>query len=329
MSKINIFFNNKDYLIDESAFSSASNKLKSHLLNVMNGSGAVINFGGTSYNVDSTKLSKVRNDFVSHLGTISGNGSKVSVNGIEYNVDSSKIASVVSELETVFGSLESDSLLYKVVWSDTPTMNLHANTGEVTEDGNAYVSEPYSLENGYVYAIEQTAGSQWLTCVAYDSAGNYRYNTYIPSSETDTLYVDGYDDAVIRLSIERHSDEFDLSSIKPVKTDRIWSAQKYSCNTSTGKIAIKGQDCITLQKIPVEGGATYKLSTTGNHQWLKWLEYAEDGTYLGVKGDTEAPKEVEATVNRYATHVILAVYGGESNVDDYVTFVKMADAPEV
>lgn len=169
----------------------------------------------------------------------------------------------------------------------------------------------------------------WLTCVVYDSAGNYRYNTYISGSEPGTLYVDGYDGAVIRLSIERHSDEFDLSSIKLVKTDRIWSAQKYSCNTSTGKIAIKGQDCITLHKIPVEGGTTYKLSTTGSHQWLKWLEYAEDGTYLGVKGDKEAPKEVEAIVSRYATHVVLCVYGGETNVDDYVTFVKTADVPVV
>lgn len=108
MSKINILFNNKDYLIDESAFSSASNALKSHLTNVMNGSGEVINFDGISYNVDSTKLSNARNNLTSHFGTIAGNGSKVSINGVQYNIDSTKLSETISELENVFGNLNSE-----------------------------------------------------------------------------------------------------------------------------------------------------------------------------------------------------------------------------
>ena len=173
MSKINIFFNNKDYLIDESAFSSASNKLKSHLLNVMNGSGAVINFDGTSYNVDSTKLSNVRNDFVSHLGTISGNGSKVSVNGIEYNVDSSKIASVVSELETVFGSLESDSLLYKL--AEPTTFN---GTSDFIDTG----VKLYDEDKDFTILVDFTSGENTglehgiLSCMNVNNSIYYGLN---------------------------------------------------------------------------------------------------------------------------------------------------------
>lgn len=696
MSKINIFFNNKDYLIDESAFSSASNQLKSHLLNVMNGSGAVINFGGTSYNVDSTKLSKVRNDFVSHLGTISGNGSKVSVNGIEYNVDSSKIASVVSELETVFGSLESDSLVYElaepvtlngtsdyidtgvklydtdkdfeimiefenptnqnmetlihcmyedspwtgltmkyesggfnthivgssmsnkvighngitryaiakindyycikimhegltkpevvfevstgygkvdnnlligayqdnsgkkgrffsgtiskckvyfdelpsaeetdafligestpdepelpdrvlyslvepttfngtsdyidtgvklydydkdftiladftsgentglehgilscmnvnnsiyyglnidvgtannalgmasrggngyisgtssnfgldcediqgmnikmvivkrgntttvktkydgvnggqilsgnvgyrqfdntlilgarydiqhfwngtinscviyntvlsdeevdeflnfttveatsdIVWSETPAYGIDPSTGAVVS-GQDYVSEMFTLEDGYVYELKQPTGGSWIRYAMYDVYGNFKYTNGV-SGDGD-LYIDSFGDNRLRITVYPASpDELDLNTVVPVKTDRIWSTEKYNINRDNGTITWNGlNDYFTLQKIPVEGGATYKLSTSGTHTWLSWCEYAEDGTYLGYKETGESPKVLETTVRRNTSYVVLTVYGGEGNCDEYVTFVKTADAATI
>lgn len=107
MSKINIYFNDKYYLVDEESFSSASTDLQSHLSNVMNGSGAMINFKGTSYNIDSTKLSNVTNDFISYLGTIVGNGRKIKVGGVEYSIDLTKLSNAISELETVLGNSNS------------------------------------------------------------------------------------------------------------------------------------------------------------------------------------------------------------------------------
>ena len=50
MSIINISFNNKNYNIDKSSFSTSIDTLKSHLSTVMNGSGSVITFDGVSYN---------------------------------------------------------------------------------------------------------------------------------------------------------------------------------------------------------------------------------------------------------------------------------------
>lgn len=107
MAKINVSFNNKNYKIDESALSSASAALKSHLSTVMNGTDAIIKLGGATYSIDSTKLSAATNAFVADLGKISGTGSKVVVNGQEYNIGTDKIASAVADLKTVLGILES------------------------------------------------------------------------------------------------------------------------------------------------------------------------------------------------------------------------------
>ena len=108
MGKINIPFNDANYSIDESALSAATAELKSHLSTVMNGTGAVINLGGVTYNVDFTKLTTEKNDFISHLGKIAGNGPKVVIDGVAYNIDSSKVQTAVSELEVVLGNLHSD-----------------------------------------------------------------------------------------------------------------------------------------------------------------------------------------------------------------------------
>lgn len=106
MAKINISFDNIDYTIDEESFSAASAELKSHLSNIMNGSGAVINLDGLSYNVDSVKLSNATTDFVSHLGTISGSGSKVVIGNVEYGISSTKIQDAISDLHGTFDELK-------------------------------------------------------------------------------------------------------------------------------------------------------------------------------------------------------------------------------
>jgi hypothetical protein len=110
MSKTNISLNDKNYSIDEAALAEASASLKSHLTTVMNGHGATISLGGTSYNIDSTKLSIAKDDFVSHLGAIAGNGERAIVGGVEYYFDSAKVADAVSDLETILGNLKKDDV---------------------------------------------------------------------------------------------------------------------------------------------------------------------------------------------------------------------------
>lgn len=109
MAKTNIIFNNKTYSIDDSSLSAEKSKLEQHLSTTMNGTGAVISLGGTAYNIDSAKLTTARNDFTTHLGTISGNGKKIVIGGVEYSVGSDKVAVAIGELEAVLGGLNSGS----------------------------------------------------------------------------------------------------------------------------------------------------------------------------------------------------------------------------
>lgn len=101
-----IILNNKEYNVDDAMLASISNELKNHFTNVVNGSGATIEFGGATYSIDSTKLLTATSDVVAHLDTIAGNGAKVTIGGVEYNVDSNKVASAVTELEDTLDSLK-------------------------------------------------------------------------------------------------------------------------------------------------------------------------------------------------------------------------------
>lgn len=149
MSKLNILFNNNNYAVDESSLASAMAELKSHFSTTMNGSGATIKLGGVSYNVDSTKLTNARNDFISHLGTISGNGSKVKVNGVEYSVDSSKLTNVISVLQNTFGELQSGS-------SDKLAAGLYQN-GVMVKSWDELISENIiGVEDGCVVFTDKS-----------------------------------------------------------------------------------------------------------------------------------------------------------------------------
>lgn len=122
-----ILFNDTNYNIDDASLASATDSLKSHLSTVMNGSGATINIGGTEYSVDSTKLSVLKDEFVSHLSLISGNGANVVVGGVSYSVDSTKIQGTISEFEAVLSNLilpaKNISLEVKKITSNTYASN--------------------------------------------------------------------------------------------------------------------------------------------------------------------------------------------------------------
>lgn len=108
MAKTNINFNNKNYLVDDTTLSSATTELQLYFSNVMNGSGSTIKVGGTSYNIDSTKLENASNELVSYIGTVAGSGYDVTVNGVKYSFDSAKMQNAVTEIEAVLGGLHSE-----------------------------------------------------------------------------------------------------------------------------------------------------------------------------------------------------------------------------
>lgn len=150
MAKIDVNFNNKDYYIDEGSFSTATASLRSHLSTVMNGSGATVNLGGTSYNINSTKLSTERNTFVSHLSTIAGSGHKVVIGGVEYGVASDKVSGAISELETVLDNLNTQVSKNIVLEVKKMTSNTYANS--TTYNNEEFILlDIYPKTNGTVY----------------------------------------------------------------------------------------------------------------------------------------------------------------------------------
>lgn len=181
MAKINIPFNNKDYSVDESSLSTAANLLKSHLLNVMSGSGATISLGGTAYNVDSAKLSAATSAFISHLGTIAGNGYKVVVNGVEYNIASAKMTAAVSDLHAVLGGLQSgsgstgeshdDAIAEGAYYANLATGTFYSEMPATCSDGDVY------LYGDYMYGYNPSFDG-WYVRLATEELGVL---TYVPN----------------------------------------------------------------------------------------------------------------------------------------------------
>ena len=163
MAKIKINFDDSLYNIDESSLSSPLAELQSHFLNKMNGSGEVLHLGGTSYNIDSTKLSNTANKFITHLGTIAGNGRKVVVNGTEYNVDSAKVQDAVDELHVILGGLSSEGDNNQM-----PEKNAYGfyfnvpYVGEVSGTDYSYTQAYVFYENGEVVYFDDSGNLEGL-----------------------------------------------------------------------------------------------------------------------------------------------------------------------
>lgn len=118
----------------------------------MNGSGAVVTLNGTSYNIDSAKLSAATTNFVSHLGTIAGSGYKVVVGGNEYKISSAKMTDAIGEIETVLGGLNSPN----AGGSDTLTWDGNTDGRLIVNDAFVKISDVVltsdDLENGYKFS---------------------------------------------------------------------------------------------------------------------------------------------------------------------------------
>lgn len=202
---LSILFDNKNYNIDKASLPALST-LKSHLANVMSGSGATINFDGTQYNVDSTKLSNARNAFTTHLGTVVGNGYKVVVNGVEYNIDSNKMAQAVADLHAVLSGLHSgDSIgdiqaeknkygfyynvpyikefengyIEAIVFYDT---NMYGETLYVSFSNDFFTGSEFYGSGCYLYAYDESSG------IITDELGR----DFIPSNDGKTLIYDSH-----------------------------------------------------------------------------------------------------------------------------------------
>lgn len=141
MAKIKVKFNNKDYQIEETAFDEGKAKVSAHLSGEMKGTGATVKFGGTAYDVDSTKLNASAAALAAHLGAIVGNGVKIVIGGVEYGVDSAKVAGAVTEVETTLTDMSGSEEPDVPVEPDIPEVDGSQGLEYTSNgDGTCYVS---------------------------------------------------------------------------------------------------------------------------------------------------------------------------------------------
>ena len=207
MAKVNIYFNSKDYSIDESNLSAIEESFKSYLSTDMNGSGATISFDGTTYSIDSAKLSDATNDFVSHLGSIYGAGKKVVVGGTEYSIDSNEVADDVADLEEVLRNLsnasseetlEGDGQEYFTLAPAALTFRSTAPLDELKEvQVNGVTVDPsnYTLEEGSTivtlpidYLKTLNADSYDITVVSENKSASGSFSVVEPELNEHSFY---------------------------------------------------------------------------------------------------------------------------------------------
>lgn len=202
MAKINISFYDVNYSIEESSLAEAVDEFQNHLSTTMSGSGSVINFGGTAYNVDSAKLSSATSDFIVHLGNIAGNGLKVTIDGVEYPFDPTKVSDTVSNLTTALEKLVVSEVVEVLLseytvesWDyvDAPALK-EGKTYTVVLDGVEYPNLVGTFCDEDVQEDEETGELVVTPCVIIEIPRKIRIECYNDSDEWRIVFLDDLDD---------------------------------------------------------------------------------------------------------------------------------------
>lgn len=210
MAKINILFDEVNYKVEETSMSEHSNELKTHISTVMNGSGSAVKFGGTSYNIDSTKLSNTTNDFVSYLGTITGSGHKVIVGGTQYNASSEKLTSAIDELHAILSGLHSEDegsdlgeineygFYYDTKYSKySPTEGITTLYFRENQTGEVYINDELYLTVPLVYGEKNIVSVPNYGDITFYSEGKMLTSSFLGTfklgdcivQENDYIYI--------------------------------------------------------------------------------------------------------------------------------------------
>lgn len=218
MSKINISFNDKIIEVDEQSLHEAKQTIAQVLSSTMNGTGAVINFGGINYNIDLTKLSAAEDIFAAYLdsigeeivedGELEGSGSEFyTLAPTALTFRSTEPLSEFSEVQingvTVDPSnytLEEGSTIVTLPIDYLKTLNVGSYEVAVVSankapKGNFSVKAPELNEHGFYYNQPYTAWVDMLSAklvffVRNDGTADTIFPEY-GNTETVTYVIDG------------------------------------------------------------------------------------------------------------------------------------------
>ena len=247
MAKINISFKDKDYLVDESSLSSSYASLQSHFSTAMSGSGAVVDFNGVSYNIDSAKLATANNNFVTHLAKLSGTGSKVVVNGVEYSVDSAKTQGAVTEIAAVLGGVntgDSDddggdggitvqpkASLNDYSWTEIQAIS---NSDIALADYNINIGDTITDEEGAVYYLVDDARNK-----AYGGLVFMFYSGTSAAMSSSNTNAGGYVSSELKSTVDGLYDTLPAELQSAIKTVTITANNGYADYTKTYTASVK------------------------------------------------------------------------------------------
>ena len=99
MAKRNIKFNNNEYLIEESKFDPAVEKLINYFSTELAGTGVTLTIGGVKYSLDGTKVGEASNVLADFATDNAGTGHKMSIGGTGYEVSEASLANAVGVMD--------------------------------------------------------------------------------------------------------------------------------------------------------------------------------------------------------------------------------------
>lgn len=207
-------------------------------------------------------------------------------------------------------------------WTETPTYNINTSDGEL-KSGDRYVSDMVGVEKGYRYAFDwsETDGS-WGIVANYKDDGTYIDYVQVAASPIELNVLDSSDVGNVRLGIHPNSDAFDLTKCV-LKNCGIFSGNKMGIIGSNGAVS-SGTNSVTLQKIPVDGGATYVFRISGvTATWKAIARYAADGTFIGMNKQGETTDDYEMTLEENTAFVRLQAQCSDGVPADSWEFVKV------
>ena len=156
MSKINAYFNNKNYQISKSVLEPITAEVQEDLLSITTEEGTAISFAGSSYNIDNTKLNTTSTEFTNFLNTIPGS-TKLTVRGTKYSIDVNKLSVDTSEISNILQIFEIESDITEEPIARSLAPGLY-NTGAITlfEEGD-YEAASAMLETSWDTLVSEGA----------------------------------------------------------------------------------------------------------------------------------------------------------------------------
>jgi hypothetical protein len=207
-----------------------------------------------------------------------------------------------------------------VTWTNDPTYDIDTTTGELVS-GDKYVSSLIPMENGH-YQFGNSSDYSWRVVAGYTEDGTF-VRCYDNANSIVIFDVIGPIKQV-RLAVYPTVTNVDFAAIaNNVVKSGIWSDSGYKINSTTGEIELGG-DRVTVEKIPVEPGAKYRIANinAGAAKWISCAEYDASGAFIKKNDGVGTNAALEITVTSNTAYIVGQAYSS-SDLNGNIEITKI------